>query len=999
MAKSTKSNQISKIAIELAATIGSFSNPAVLKGYYQAAITIDLFNSEEEYNDFYDLLTQYMHQIEKNDMFDENATSLSELLIDPVVKIFQTMKERHPKATDVFILEAIYDLKSPKNIKESLAYITTKDVVSKRLVERTSKNGSKYVTMGMLTSKTITSYLRENNISHSEQAFIDHFLGADFAKNMFRYFKFDDLALCAKDPRFIDVALFSCYSMFQNKDLSLSDRYDEFVQYVKGEIKNIDIEKMQFLFCYKYYEVLRTSQDELTIDGLITLEQYRDTYDRLIPGSARIDVKPKDYVIPNPNSIKFEVVSSLTGKPINKEKELPSALKGSEFPVFVITEQDFDQALAVSFDGLTITKKDWIRALNETITLRKIGLLVNSCDRPDPVPEYLRKIRFTDEIIGLIYSIVQEKKEKVQSNSETSDISLQVLAKLLTEKVFTLNEALIYNTDMLCDGLSNGQIAIDMIQFNRIRAGIDRTKLIETSLSLPELYDRLLSSGNISKRDLYDLELSSYVQLVETFYNRQELTIDDVAKLGKLGKISITDIETMNLEKVEISDEIISSIYFQILEKRSEYKKYVEAKYSEVDGNENLEEDIPETEEERKLQLELQELIDLKNIYITLFKKQVLSPLVQYHRTTDIYNELVEPVLAGDEFDKAVSEITTMLYEDNMISMAQVREMDDNLFIEILKSGQARQEDIERFKQEIVSLDDIEKIRNELSKLYSGSELEDAIKVEIYRLRYGKLYDLMDKIVQDKNTTKEEKLSMLYSIFSKNTVTEKTHREFFESEILVKIYGKLQNKRKKPIIDPNDEKDLTEEEIDDDIKLDTHKNPSREFVYPTNVIWGFLELLDPERKFKILSDGYVVFESEKLNKAFIENVWQSGKDGDFIRRGYGTTTLILDLDTYKSHQAEIIRPWRHGYKVDVFKAKSHLPKIQTPRGEKSKGLIRHEKDLKNIGKKIWFELILEHLGITQESIDTHKTQYTQEDLDQINQFIKESRNKRDEITK
>ena len=1027
-------DKMSKIALEVASAIGNFSNPEVFRGYYQAAIGIELFNNKEEYDDFYKLLTEYMDAVKKSDMF-KTSKDLTPDITSPVIEAFNAMRSKYPKATDVFILEAVYDIRKPDYTTEALAYILSKNIVSYRVVERTIQGNFKYNAMSMITSNNIRYYLKGAGKSkETQKKQLIGFLESSGLRKIFPSIKFDEFCVFAKDESAIKSLLFTMYSLYcminTNKEQItpelLAAIYNDFIRYIIGEIENIDIEKLKLLFCHIFFSQYRQIKN-LNLEDLKSLEKDMQSFESAL-GNVTINMPEQIIGIQNPTSIKLTKVSSLTGRPIDSSENKSFNMNFStnnvnssdnqlgilhtkfkslpDFPVLVVEEQDFEQ-IPIQISEMSISMKMIIQEMRAFINSKKMNLMINSIESQEPISEQFKEIKFEDELIKLLKSEVDARTkaradEQRKGVNQLDDLGLNVLTRLIQEKKFGINEALVFDSELFCTALANGKITYDMIQFTRIRSDLveSRKRLIEIAFSNSNLYDALVLSGNITKRDIYDLDLSSYVKLVETFFNANKLNADEIAELFKVGKISILDIENMNLENVSMDDSDIVSIYCEIQQKRNEYEEYIRRKNADAEERGIAEEDVPITEDEIRLQTELQDLINKKNVYITLYNKQKLTSLVRFHRTTDIYNEIVETFWTTADFEKNISNITNMLYEDGMISMAQIRSFGDNLVIDILKSGHARLEDIEQFKEEIVTIDERKEIQEELQKELDGEELEEAIRVEVYKRTYNKLYELMKNVVKDGKTSKEEKISILFALFSKNTLTEQTHRKFFESEILVKIYSKIRKKIIKPIIDPTDQPPNLEDEIELEEETKASPKTSKQYVYHTNVIWEFMKLLDPDCKFTILSDGYVIFESKKLKKVFIENVWHANKEGDFVRRGYGAVTLILDLDVFKKNQADIIKLGRHGYKVDVTRAKEYLPKVPIKDGKfKTEGAIVHEKDLQKVGKKIWFELILEHLGITQKNIDNKETNYTQDDLDAIIDFITKYRNRHEEVTK
>ena len=1061
---------------EMFMTLSVFTRKETFLGYVKLSITRDLFESEDEYNEFYELLTNF-HEL----MMKGNQT-YTVTLISELDDSFNALASRFPEQTDKLILETIYDARQTERVPNALNYISKKNVVSTKFTSITAGNGEKAIyTMGMLSSSTINKYLDDGKLSKSEQYFCDTFLATERGIKMLEFLSPADISRCVQDTRMMSAVYFSITNIFESTEKG-EERLDLLTQYLYGDIRNFNLDRFRLILYYRYFKEMN-KLNEFTTANIDLLEALRQECGASIP-SAPLSLDEIRLSIPDlsdKEAFEINLISAPTGRilPMNSvsrkspepevepiptknileaKGELPDFSKlnltdfGSsshklsgtrvveeavqDFPTFAVTTDNRyitrdvvlpreeviskkvllkeieDLLLALKFDQIIEIYRDDIQKRNgneenseKNTQIREQGYKYAS------IKECLKGITLNKDNLEIFSSRILEKVRFENLECDSKEIEeifksekKAIIVYLFNEKIFSLSTSIEFDFEAVCAGIQDSSIQVtaeDLVRTRLLKS--QKETFINMAITNEDLLQALLNSNSISRLDVLNLDFDCYAKLVPILCNRNILSFDDLVLLLKQGKITLTDISNFDLENVHILDTEIISKYSEIYRKRLEYEEAAKANYESAIQNGVKDEDIKESDEEIRLRQELQELIYSKDVYITLFKKQKMSQLEEYHRRQDIYMGIIEECYDDANFEYLIADITNMLYSDNFISMAQVQQFDDSLFIPILKSGMAKREDIDKFKQEIVSVDEINKIRVKLSDKLSGKVLEEEIKKQVYILTYEKLSTLMEKIISDPNSTKEEKLSILYSIFSKNNNTETTHREFYETEILVKIYGKLKAKRKKPVIDPKDaiisEEEVEEEKTNTNTSKTGHNYSSREFVYPTNIIWKFIELLDSDFIFRILADGYVVFESEKLNKVFIENVWQANREGDFVRRGYGATTLILDLDTYRMHQSEIVKVARHGYKVDVSRAKSYLPQIQTTKGLKPTGMIIHEKDLKNTGKKVWFELILEHLGITQANVNAKTTSYTQEDLDKINKFIMNSKSKREEITK
>lgn len=69
-------------------------------------------------------------------------------------------------------------------------------------------------------------------------------------------------------------------------------------------------------------------------------------------------------------------------------------------------------------------------------------------------------------------------------------------------------------------------------------------------------------------------------------------------------------------------------------------------------------------------------------------------------------------------------------------------------------------------------------------------------------------------------------------------------------------------------------------------------------MYQTNVIWEFIKILDPNCKFRILSDGYVLFESEKLNLGITQDNINT-KQTNYTQQDLDTINKFIAMSKHK----------------------------------------------------------------------------------------------------
>lgn len=458
------------------------------------------------------------------------------------------------------------------------------------------------------------------------------------------------------------------------------------------------------------------------------------------------------------------------------------------------------------------------------------------------------------------------------------------------------------------------------------------------------------------------------------------LSVTEILELVSLKKIDLSLIKTINFDKeilkAELEPDILSELYISIVRKRNEYE--LESK-SNIDKaiEAGIEEDkIEPSEKEIELQRELQSLINQKNVFVYLLKYLELKGRENVYFSENVFLGALEYT---DDMYGEYLEIVEEMYKDGIVSMEQIKELDPKLLVALVKRGTIRAEDIEEFKKHAVSEEELEEYKDILDV--------DEYLSEIEKIRYDKIKAIVDEIIRDSSISNEEKLGIIYSIFTSDTEIEKQLRELYETRIL---NGEIDS-----TYDISKEENATIAKTKKGRKKkDTENNTVSKdrngFVYSPYVIWQFMRIVDPNVSIKVYKDGNVTFCSEKLNKAVIESVWKG--NGKNIERTYGVATISMSLDTFENNFSNIVVYGRNGYKINTHNAKAVLPTVLTPKGVRSLGIIRHNKDLSHSGRKNWFDLLLEDFGICLQDIrDGKDTRYTLEDAERIEAFLKEVR--------
>lgn len=474
------------------------------------------------------------------------------------------------------------------------------------------------------------------------------------------------------------------------------------------------------------------------------------------------------------------------------------------------------------------------------------------------------------------------------------------------------------------------------------RIGLDFTEMGILILSDFENLKRLYSLGKFDKTCINDLllEVKSEEQLLKKldgvcFESMQDkipqmversqklfkylvdediIGVNDIRNLFAEGIIAEKDIEPLFDEKDESKKEKallkIKEVFSPetILEK---YKNYailnVEIANFSAETNQEKQDETKEKASQARKE---------KDRYLVLFKKY--NEELSEAQRTDLGNQLLEKyyIDMGVEDNQLLSESIRIMYEDGLIELENIINLDSSYIIPMLDS---------------LSLADASKVRNSMS--------------------FDAVLDMLDKIFSSEEFSNERKFIIMMNLLNEGTEEDKEaidlYRgllDFDENEKKTKGKGKKCKGKDK----------------DDDDSIDTPE--SKMYIYPDSIKWRFYKALDKDMRVTRYSNGYVEFVSPKLGKRIIEKYYdKAGK------QAYGTATYVLSNEDFKEHQDELITMSGREKILET----TTLRKI-TPRTDR----IVHRTKSKD---KSWMQAVAKYFDIDLEN-DSRYTQEEIENL-------------------
>lgn len=948
---------------------------------FKTGITPFCFESIEDYNDFISQLAEFIKYYEimlsENPIGKKNKSGSQKRTF----QIMREIKAKYPKQFDqLLLLHVLIENNSPYIIEACLKSLKGKNVYVERYSQ--DNDGCKYIEIAS-TEELEYGFLEKEPQKRGEYEIglrkftkeeVDFFSDIK-AISAIEFLTPADFVYCAKRPEYSDALFFNLFSYLEfAKNKNSNETVNSLVGLVYRNIQFLNISKLKTLLLYRamqYAEVLEVNS------GLNIQLDYQESVIRelleKVKTTKRVKIAFEDFRIniQDPLQINFE--------PRHKRKEVSTDFP----PVQAITSDSVLEKSTINIKGgFELSTNHLISKAEEFLQKRKIANFFEQYERKtlDNIDINLRN---QANVIVLREGLKQRIKDANPdlSDKELDDIYFTECQKLLkflhdrnlVDVQLSRRFDQIVTAQLICDGVFIVQ------NTDLVRLGFSKNAIVYICLHSPERILNCMQLGYVKKEDLLQNEHIS-VNVIELLFNAKEITVTDILELVATKKIDITSLKRINIEDKNILKEqldplVLSKLYIDINRKRNEYENESKEAYEKALAQGIQEEDIVPTQRELELQEELQNLINQKNVYVFLFKYLKLK---DKDRIDFCKNVFLGALDKADDVE--FLSITKEIYEDGMLCIDQINDLDSNLFIALIKTGIIKEDDIKEFKRTAV-------LDEELEDLRELCDTEEEYLQEVELLRYSKLKAIIDEIIKEPTISKEEKIGIIYSIYTLDTPIEKDQRAAYESSIwLGEIDGAFDYlKDTYPRSNISSKK---VKKVDRTENIPNNKKSDNNYLYPSYMIWKFMRLLDSNVAIRVYKDGNTTFYSEKLNRVMIEKVWKG--NGKTLEREYGVATISMDLDTFDNNISQIVQYRRNGYRINTINAKNLLPVIRNKDKERRVGLIRHNKDLNHSGRKNWFELLLDNFGINLDDIRQGKdTRYLPEDADKIEAALEE----------
>lgn len=946
-------------------------------------ITPFMFENKEDYEYFISKLEEFFqsfHLLLGNNIKTKTTNNMSsDVNHYKTLGIIRDLIEKFPEQFSKFVLSHVFiERGSPYIIKACLDFLKDKNVYVEILTQ--DLNGYKYTEI-VSTDELDADFLRKQpsarrdigdrlrNLTKEEY----EFLTSATIMSAIDFLEPQDFAYCAKKPQYAGALYYNLNSYFNYITKKNPEEIDDSVlTLVKSNFQYLNLNKLKILMVSRilsFAEKFGINNKDYNIEHL---EKLTKSLLEILKNSKATKISDNDFFIDiiDEKKIKFSLIEQRRENTVRTNPKLvvfspDSSLEKITFKLnlkFDITTRDaitdaelflekirfnrfldgFDEGKLEGFD-FNLKNTEIINILRKVIYTRVVQ------ENPDSNKEQIEELCFSyaKKLIEGLY------EKQYVSIAELRRFDEAVVCELIAE-----NKIQISDNDLSKNGFSKQAIAyLCCVQPNRIISCLDKKYITKNDL---------LSIVHIPN------------SIIVTLFNERKLSINEILDLVSQKKVVLNQLVECEFNseilKEEIDPIVFANLYINIINKKIDYETQTQAYIEQCIEKGIPEEEIPTMENDQEFQLEIQSLVKQKNAYIILME---LSQ-IKGKEKDDFYETLVTELFTNLEYQE-FCRVAGEMYQDEIIDMDFIRRIEPDVIVELIKSFIIKTEDLEKFKMTAVS-------EEEIAELKEICDSDEEFQKEFDELRYKRLEEIVNSIVKDSSISQEEKIGIIYNIYSLNTDIENRYVEYYENAILTgefetefeKIYNTY--KDSEPIRKKRKHSHGTGGE-----KIDENK-----FVYPARMIWEFMRLLDPNVSIKVYRDGNVVFCSEKLNKVMIESIWNGSGDG--IKRSYGSATISMDLSDFNKNESQIIVPGRKGYRIDTLATKDILPTIKTNKGEKKLGLIRHNKDLNHTGKKIWFELLLDNFGINLDDIRNDRdSKYAPEDADKIEQFIENAR--------
>lgn len=955
---------------------------------YKNAILPDLFENESDYeffiNGLHDFLITYQ-KILKTSRLNKDYASKRDVAInkehDKINNIISELMKRFPNQFDKWVLLHVFlenghtgilseSTKFLRGKKVYLEYLT-QDSQGYRYIDilSTDEYREDFVMTANDSSRTVPKKMRE--YSQAELEFLTNIKYISAIELLSP----QDFVYCAKNSRYAEALFFNLLSYIEfSKGKKSDETINSLVTLISASIQYLDLNKLKTMILYRSIQLASITDITVDSESVRYTEEIINEFLKLGKRikSIKIDFEEFSLDVVDFTGIKFDILEQRRENQIRTNK-----------PLCVLSNDSNVQRKKVTIDKkIEVTTHDTIRLAEEYLRKKDANRVLIACENKD-VSGITFEFKSASSIRAFRTMIVNRVRLKhpdadiEQLEDLCTEYTKNVILFLYENKRIDLLTIKKIDENVAAELIVDGSIEVNNVELEKKE--FSKPHIVFICNLQPERAIYFIDNNLITKEELFMVRYVSK-ELVTTLFNAQRLTLDEILNLVSEQKITVDELKECELDKDILSNfidaEVLANLYISVMTKKQEYEEKTRIHIKTALEQGISEEEIPSLENEEEIQREIQSAIDQKRLYAfwVEFSKMNSQEKIEFS----------ELALAG-VFDKLEYQdfcrVASEMYQDGIIDMDTIIRLEPRVVIELIKSFVIKTDDLEKFKNTMVTAE-------EISTLREICENEEEFQKEFNVLRYKNLEQKVNSIINDSSLSQEEKLGIIYNIYSLNTDIENRYIEYYENAILTGIFDTkfeiLQNNYGR-----SDKGSRKRKHEDGEENIDKSENENN-YVYPANIIWMFMRLLDPDIFIKVYKDGNVVFRSEKLNKVMIESVWNG--DGDGIKRSYGVTSIVMDLKKFDDNISQIVVPSKNGYRINTIAAKELLPRIETKKGFKLDGLVRHDKDLKNTGKRVWFDLLLDNFGINLQDIKEGKsTKYTPEHTKEIEAFLEKAR--------
>lgn len=600
----------------------------------------------------------------------------------------------------------------------------------------------------------------------------------------------------------------------------------------------------------------------------------------------------------------------------------------------------------------------------------------------------LRKLAQIDENISYLWKKRKINKNELADLLKTRELPDNVLIELYIDKGLSLSE-------------------LEEFAYKR-KANFEEWKQIIRNKKQVDV-----SSINYEDRETWELlTLEEKKQVVMLKLDDENSTI-----LQQMDKEDLACIYSM-----QHLSELYKEIYIEgKVENQEEYTKLI--KIHNALGNQENEEIISLLEDEfsnqmlinlykdKVISMELLESYGEKELVIEAFQKGLLhekdisrairkypiplteEQIIQFYRQGVIFEqELIklyfEDKIKIDTLKKLEVQLEKYLGQEELLSIYKKSKKDKNQIrykkynllyqafigeklkdevIEKYRRGWKKEDIIQLYQDNLMSLDDILKYGNiNLNDLLTEGIVKPSDAQEIFH-KQAELVSI-EEILSNPAMDSTQKIILIYSTYPEPSDKEK--RDYLVEKYLQINEVKTRNEEKV------DSKDRSSEK--------SKSNKGKQTITDPYQRWKLFSALDRDYT-KTYLDGYLIVHLNNTQKTIIEKMYQKRKNA--IEPSYGTATFILDTEDYIKIEKEIIK--NEGFDIKVLRkmAKEH-PEIISKITHHAASKDTKEKEKNSWGKRILTRI----LG----NIDKG-TIYSQEDMQEIEKCMKEIEDSRQEL--